>query len=412
MCGRRAWGHAPKGGTVGTLGSALLAVVVSLVGFIAFFTLLNMAVGKLPSKWEERLRPWVFVGPALVFLFVGLFMPAIRTIYLSFRSGNRGQGGFTVDNYVGTSAPPGVLRDKSVISFANVGHIFTSRLFIVGVVIAALAGFFGWRAAHKSDAGRGIEFSNPLTAIGLVVAVIGVLFALFTALRGVLWNNLWWVVAVTGLATVFGLGLAVLADRSRNETAAKTLIFMPMAISLVGAAIIWSYVYNIKSAGQSPGLLNALLDLFGRKQIDFLRSADIIPWNNFFIMIIMIWIQTGFAMVILSAAIKSVPTDYIEAAKVDGANDVQVFWRITLPEILPTVLVVITTLIVTVMKVFDVVKATTNGNFGTDVLANRMYTNLRDGNFTMSSTFSVVILVLVAPVIWWNFRRNRQEARI
>jgi alpha-glucoside transport system permease protein len=159
-------------------------------------------------------------------------------------------------------------------------------------------------------------------------------------------------------------------------------------------------------------LLNSVLDLFGVKQIDFMRSANIIPWNNLFIMIIMIWIQTGFAMVVLSAAVKSVPSELIEAAKVDGASDVQVFWRITLPQIIPTLLVVITTLIVTVMKIFDIVKATTNGAFGTDVLANRMYTNLRDGNFTMSSTFSVIILVLVAPVIWWNFRRNREEQRV
>ena len=114
---------------------------------------------------------------------------------------------------------------------------------------------------------------------------------------------------------------------------------------------------------------------------------------------------------VLSAAIKSVPSDYVEAAKVDGANDFQVFWRITLPLIIPTLIVVVTTLIVTVMKVFDLVKATTNGNFGTDVLANRMYTNLRNGDFTASSTFAVVILVLVVPVIIWNVRRNRQEAR-
>ena len=392
--------------------SAILSVAVAIVGFIAAFTLLNLAVGRLPSKWERRVRPWVFVGPAVIFLFIGLFMPALRTIYLSFRGGPQGQDGFTLDNYVGEQSPKGVFRDKSVVSFDNFSHIFTSRLFIVGVGIALLAGFLGWRSAHKSEGGRGIEFSNPSTSIGLVIAIIAILFAVFTVLRGVLWNNLWWVVTVTGLATIFGLGLAVLADRSRKETLAKTMIFMPLAISLVGAAIIWSYVYNIQAAGQAKGLLNSVLDLVGVKQIDFMRSADIIPWNNVFIMVIMIWVQTGFAMVVLSAAVKSVPSELIEAAKVDGASDVQVFWRITLPQIIPTLLVVITTLIVTVMKVFDVVKATTNGAFGTDVLANRMYTNLRDGNFTMSSTFSVIILALVAPVIWWNFRRNREEQRV
>jgi alpha-glucoside transport system permease protein len=277
------------------------------------------------------------------------------------------------------------------------------------VGFAVLAGFAAWVSARRAGNRGSVDVSNPWTSSGLLIAVIAILFAVFVTLRGILWNNLWWVVAVTGLTTLFGLGLAVLADRSRNETAAKTLIFMPMAISLVGAAIIWSYVYNIKAAGQSPGVLNAILELFGRDQVDFLRSPDIIPWNNFFLMVMMIWIQTGFAMVVLSAAIKSVPMDFIEAAKVDGANEMQVFWKITLPQIFPTVIVVITTLVVTVMKIFDLVKATTNGNFGTDVLANAMYTNLRDGHFTASSTFAVLILVLVTPVIVWNFRRNRDQ---
>jgi alpha-glucoside transport system permease protein len=168
---------------------------------------------------------------------------------------------------------------------------------------------------------------------------------------------------------------------------------------------------NIPAAGQSPGLLNAVLELFGRDPIDFVRSADIIPWNNFFIMVIMIWIQTGFALVVLSAAIKGVPTELIEAAKVDGASEPQTFWKITIPQILPTLVVVITTLIVTVMKVFDLVKATTNGNFQTDVLANRMYEALRNGNFTLSATFAFIILILVLPIVAYNSRRGRSEVK-
>src|SRR6516164_11370807 len=118
--------------------SAILSVAVAIVGFIAAFTLLNLAVSRLPSKWERRVRPWVFVGPAVIFLFIGLFMPALRTIYLSFRGGPQGQDGFTLDNYVGEQSPKGVFRDKSVVSFDNFSHIFTSRLFIVGVGIALL----------------------------------------------------------------------------------------------------------------------------------------------------------------------------------------------------------------------------------------------------------------------------------
>jgi alpha-glucoside transport system permease protein len=136
-----------------------------------------------------------------------------------------------------------------------------------------------------------------------------------------------------------------------------------------------------------------------------------VPWNNFFIMAIMIWIQTGFAMVVLSAAIKSVPTEFVEAAKVDGATEMQIFWKITVPQILPTVLVVVTTLFVTVMKVFDLVKATTGGLFSTGVLANEMYTKLSGGNYTASSTYAVIILLLVLPVVWFNLRRTKEAAR-
>lgn len=402
-----------------SLVSVIVAVVVSVAAIVGLFTVANLLVNRLPQKWDDRVRPWVFVGPALLFLFAGLLVPAVRTIYLSFREGKRGEGGYTLDNYWGTPDDPGVLRDEQIFSLEGFTNIFTSRLFWFSILLAAVAVLAAWRSARKEASptrerkGLQLNLASPLASILIVTAVIVVLFAVFTTLRGVLWNNLWWVVAVTGLATIFGLALAVLADRSRSETAAKTLIFMPMAISMVGAAVIWSYMYNFPSPGQSPGLLNAIHfgKLFGVDPVDFLRSPKIIPWNNFFIMVIMIWIQVGFAMVVLSAAIKSVPAELIEAAKVDGANDVQVFWRITLPQIVPTVIVVVTTLIVTVMKVFDLVKATTNGNFETDVLANRMYENLRNGNFTMSSTFAAVIFVLIVPVMWFNFRRGKEAAR-
>jgi alpha-glucoside transport system permease protein len=179
-----------------------------------------------------------------------------------------------------------------------------------------------------------------------------------------------------------------------------------MAISFVGASVIWRFVYAFTPAGHEQiGLLDAAWVGLGGAPQAWVQQP---PWNTMFLIVIMIWIQTGFAMVVLSASIKAVPIEYVEAAKVDGANDLQVFWRITLPQIVPTLLVVVTTLIVTVMKIFDLVKATTNGNFGTDVLANRMYTNLRDGNFAAASTFAVVILLLVAPVMVWYYRRTRR----
>jgi alpha-glucoside transport system permease protein len=390
---------------LGALINTVIVVVVAIGVLCGIFVAVNLLVNKLPQKWDDRIRPWVFVGPALFVLFLGLVVPAIRTIYLSFRSGRRGEGGYTLDNWQNT------LTDKSVIDFSNFTDIFTSKLFLAGIVMAGLAVLLAWRSAKKQASGETFDKSSPSASLLLVIGVILFLFAVFSTLRGVIWNNLWWVVAVTGLATVFGLALAVLADRSRSESAAKTLIFMPMAISMVGAAIIWSYMYNLPVRGQSPGLLNEVIGWFGIDPIDFLRDGSIIPWNNFFIMVIMIWIQTGFAMVVLSAAIKGVPSELIEAAKVDGANDVQVFWRITIPQIWPTILVVITTLVVTIMKVFDLVKATTNGNFDTDVLANRMYDNLRDGNFTQSSTFAAIILFLVIPVLWFNLRRGKEAAK-
>jgi ABC-type sugar transport system permease subunit len=389
---------------VSALIEMVIAVVVSLVVLTALFTGLNLAVDRLPQKWDNRIRPWVFVGPALLILLIGLVVPAVRTIYLSFRSGRRGEEGWTLENYTDT------LTDDAVLSFDNYQNIFTSWLFFGAIAVIVIAVLAAWYTARR-DQGSGArpDFSAPSSTLLIVVAAIAILMAVFSTLRGIIWNNLWWVVAVTGLSTVLGLALAVLADRSRNETAAKTLIFMPMAISMVGAAIIWSYMYNLSGVtGQSPGLLNEVIGWFGIDPIDFLRDADIVPWNNFFIMIIMIWIQTGFAMVVLSAAIKSVPAELIEAAKVDGANDMQVFWKITVPQITPTIIVVVTTLIVTVMKIFDLVKATTNGNFDTDVLANRMYDNLRDGNFTLSSTFAVIVLVLVLPVMVFNFRRAKE----
>jgi ABC-type sugar transport system permease subunit len=398
--------------SLGALIGALVSVVVSIGVIVGLFTGANVLLNRMPDKWGERIRPWVFVGPALLLLFIGLLVPALRTIYLSFRSGKRGEGGFTLDNFFGDQGSLALDGTNSVLNFDNWENIFTSKLFFFALAIAAFALVAARASARKATgSGGGFDLTSPWASIGLVVGMIALLMAVFSTLRGVIWNNLWWVVAVTGLATVIGLLLAVLADRSRNETAAKTLIFMPMAISMVGAAVIWSYMYNIESTAQAPGLLNALLDLVGRDQVDFLRGSGIIPWNNFFIMVIMIWIQTGFALVVLSAAIKSVPSELIEAAKVDGANDVQVFWKITLPQIVPTIIVVVTTLIVTIMKIFDLVKATTNGNFETDVLANRMYENLRNGNFTMSSTMAVIILVLVLPVMWFNFRRTRKEVR-
>ena len=388
--------------------ATVFSVAIALGVVAGLFIVLNLAVNRGSQRLDDRVRPWLFVGPALLFMLFALIVPAIRTIVLSFSGGNRGEEGFTLGNWTG------LLGDDGVISFDGAADILTSRLFVVGIVLAVIGLVAARRSAGEDVAGQGrtgLDLGSPVASLSLAAAVLAVLFAVFSTLRGVIWNNLWWVVVVAGFATAIGLGIAVLADRSRSETLAKTLIFMPFALSLVGAAVIWKYVYDTPGSGQAEGLLNVL---WPGEPVDFLRGTrsaggTIAPWNNFYIMIIMIWIQAGFAMVVLSAAIKGVPGELSEAARVDGASEPQVFWRVVLPQITGTIVVVITTLTITVLKIFDLVKATTGGAADTDVLANRVYDGLRSGNFTTSATFAVMILLLVLPIMYVNIRRNRQE---
>ena len=338
-----------------------------------------------------------------MFLGFGLVWPTVRTIYLSLRAGRDGEDGFTFDNY------KNIFSDDRYFNVNDWANIFTSRLFFLAALLlfAAIAYIVVARAKNP-DAGTDVR--APVPSIAVVAASIFLLLAVFSTLRGTIWNNLWWVVTVAGLSTLLGLMLAILADRSRGEKIAKSLIFMPGAISFVGAAIIWRYVYYRNTPREDIGLLNEVLVKVNilDEPIDFYTSASIIPWNNFFLMIIMIWIQIGFAMVILSAAVKAVPTETLEAAKIDGASELQSIWRVVIPQVWPTMVVVLTTITVTVMKVFDLVKATTNGRSQTDVLANSMYENLRDSNFTASATFAMIIVLLVLPIVYINVRRHRE----
>lgn len=279
----------------------------------------------------------------------------------------------------------------------------------VSLALAALGIGALWLMNATNKQVSDLDFGSPTASLSFVFAAIMVLLAVFSTLQSVLWNNLWWVATVTGFSTVFGLMLAILADRAKGEKAARTLIFLPMAISMVGAAVIWDFVFELQPFGNQTGLLNAFIEWLGFKPRGFFVNSTMIPWNNFWIMIIMVWIQTGFAMVILSAAIKGVPDELLEAARVDGANEVQAFWRVIMPQIRTTIVVVITTLIIIVMKVFDLVKATTGGANRTNVLANEMFDQLRVNNFALSSAFAVVIFGLVLPVMIYNVRSNLKE---
>lgn len=294
--------------------------------------------------------------------------------------------------------------------------LVSSRISLAVVVITAAFLILGWlyfklRPDAVAEETTELDWSSPTSSLTIVFGVILLLFAALSTMQALIWNNLWWVVTVAGLSTVLGLLLAMLADRVKSEKYAKTMIFMPMAISMVGAAVIWDYMYNVQPGDTQIGVLNAIIQGLGFEARGFFINSSAIPWNNVSIMVIMIWIQTGFAMVVLSAAIKSVPDELLEAARVDGAKEVQIFWRVIVPQITATILVVLTTLIIIVMKVFDLVKATTNGANRTDVLANAMFNQLRDGNFSLSSAFAVLIFVLTLPVMVYNIRRTQRDLR-
>jgi len=225
----------------------------------------------------------------------------------------------------------------------------------------------------------------------------------------VLRNTLLWVVVVPILSTVVGLLIAYLTDRMRGAAIVKSLIFMPMAISFVGASIIWKFVYNFEPNVNRAeiGILSAIVKAVGGEPPNWLLEA---PLNTFLLMIVMIWIQSGFAMVILSAAMKAVPDEIVEASMLDGANQVKRFLQITVPMIRNSIVVVLSTITIATLKVFDIVRTMTGGNFETSVVANEMYTQaFRSGNVGTGSGLAVVLFLMVIPLIVYNIRQLRLE---
>ncbi|MFG2168515.1 carbohydrate ABC transporter permease [Micromonospora chersina] len=223
----------------------------------------------------------------------------------------------------------------------------------------------------------------------------------------VLINSLIWVLLVPLVATAFGLIYAVLVDKARFESVAKSLIFLPMAISFVGAAIIWKFVYAYRGDGDQIGLLNQIVVSLGGEPKQWLLES---PLNTLLLIVIMIWIQAGFAMVVLSAAIKAIPADIVEAARLDGVSPWQMFWQITMPSIRPAVIVVVVTLSIATLKVFDIVRTATNGNYDTSVIANEMYNQaFRYGEPGQGSALAVFLFVLVIPIVIYQIRNLRQQ---
>jgi len=316
----------------------IVAVVVGVFGVWGLYWGMDLVLNLLPEAWGDRIRPYAFVGPALVILAVYLVYPAINTIIISFFDA----------------------QSKEFVGLENYGFLFTDE-------------------------------------------------SMLRSIR----NTLGWIIIVPGVAVGVGLAFATLADKlRRGEAVAKSLIFLPMAVSFVGASIVWKFIYSFRPEGFGTqiGLLNGIKVAVGQSPTAWLSSD---PWNNLYLMVIMIWLQTGFAMVILSAAIKGVPDDILEAARIDGATELQVFWRVVIPSILSTLVVVTTTMVITVLKVFDIVWVMTNGDVGTEVIAERMIRwFFRNGHFGRGAAIAVVLFLAIIPIMLLNVRRFRAEEAI
>jgi alpha-glucoside transport system permease protein len=347
-------GDAPK------LVITLVAIVWGVGGVAVLYYVFNGLVEKLPGAWTARLQPFVFVGPALAMLIWFLALPVLRTLWISL---------------FGRNGPPAL----------PVTMLFTAP----GEYFAAISAEFG-------------GLSNYLTIFTDQLMI--------DSFRN---NFLFWIAIATPLTVISGLLIAVLADRSRFERVAKSLIFMPMAISFVGASVIWNFVYEVKPAGADQvGLLNAIVVALGGQPHGWTNYTAISPWNNLFLVIIVLWLQTGFAMVLFSAAIKGIPEELLEASRVDGASEIQTFFKIIIPSILGTIITVTTTIIIFTLKIFDVVWVMTGGQFGTDVIATQFYRqSFIARNAGYGSAIAIVLLIAVIPVMVYNLRQmKRQEA--
>lgn len=314
---------------------------------------------------------------------------------------------------------------------AMLGYGIVAFLAIIGLLLLALD-----RVGGRKDRWIALGFLAPaaiMLTIGLIIpAVRTIAFSFmnpdsstFIGLdnyawvfaqpenREVLFNTLLWVLLVPTVSTAVGLIYAVLVDRAKFESVAKSLIFMPMAISFVGAGIIWKFVYAYRSTeqGEQIGLLNQLVVWAGGTPQNWLLEE---PLNTLFLIAVLVWIQAGFAMVVLSASIKAIPTEIVEAARLDGVTAAQMFWRVTIPSIRPALTVVLVTISIATLKVFDIVRTMTGGNFGTSVIANEMYSqafvSYDDGK---GSALAVFLFLLVTPIVFYQvreIRRRRKEA--
>jgi alpha-glucoside transport system permease protein len=315
----------------------------------------------------------------------------------------------------------------------SAGEKFLQLVICVAVFFGVVALILLLTSKLRSRSGERIQFiafvlpAIALIAVGLLYPAIVTIYRSFQDNTGssfvgldnyktvftdsqqlrVLRNTALWVALVPTLSTFIGLVYAVLVDRARMEKFAKGLIFLPMALSLVGASLIWKFVYDYKDKTNSQiGLANEILKQLGFNTYQFLLNE---PWNNLFLIVIMIWVQAGFAMTLLSASIKAIPEDIVEAARLDGVGGLKMFRYITIPSIRPTLIVVLTTISITTLKAFDIVRTATGGNFDTSVLAYEFYVqSFRSNNAGLGAALAVLIFVLVMPIVIYNVRQMRK----
>jgi len=311
--------------------------------------------------------------------------------------------------------------------FAQAGAAILIFVAVTGLILYIASRFSGYRG----DKATAIAFLAPtalLVTVGLIYPGIRTIFVSFFDAAGtkfigldnystiftnsdeivVLRNTVLWVVVTPLVATAVGLVYAVLVDNTRFEAWAKSLIFLPMAISFVGASIIWKFVYEYRPDQgniQQIGLLNQIVVWLGGSPQQWLLNT---PWNTFFLIVVLIWIQAGFAMTILSAAIKAIPDDIIEAATLDGASRFKMFRYVTVPSIRPSLVVVLTTISIAALKVFDVVATMTGGRFDTSVVAKEFYSQTFSAdNQGFGAALAVLLFIMVIPIVVYNIRHLR-----
>ncbi len=305
---------------------------------------------------QGRLAPWLYLLPAMAIILLFIVYPTLNTLALSFL--NRDGSAGAAANCISGSPCWGIFENYRYALFAE------------------------------------FDTSSPANFLS-------------SAWQSSYGNTLKGVVLMVGGTLGLGLAAAVLTDRLRYKVAARTVIFMPMAVSFVGAGVIWKFVYEYETSPPQIGVLNAVLTALGAQPVAFLTVPGI---NTIALIVVGVWMWTGFCMTIFSAAIKNVPEEILEAARVDGASGWTIFWRITMPLISPTVLVVMTTMVITVLKLFDVIYVMTGGNYGTSVIAYRFYVeqyiNFNAGH---GSAIAIVLILLVSPFIYINVRRFLQQ---